>query len=414
MDVQNLRDNYPKLIVYMEESDYSACYTQRVRREIDHILSGADSKNWASYMDIYLEYAKKSSSRHYLRNKLTYLGIIENFDKRGQYPDGRRRQNVIKRGLYHLLSPEFKTVIDCYRASESKRDKKATTIIAESSHGASFLYALQQKGINTVGAITESAVLSVFIGEDDILRRSCSYKKDIAAVFKACIRENPGCSETLTRVLAYLPELRERRKNIQYLKPEETHRIKQALVNGDSGLSLRDRAVGSLALYTGLRCCDIAGLTVNDIDWEKELIRIRQQKTGAPLELPLSVTVGNAVYDYLASERPETECEFIFISENRPYGRLMNGSLGNISNKIMKAANIRQSTGDRRGFHIFRHRVATELLGGGIPQPVISRALGHTSPDSLETYLSADFKHLKECALSIERFPMLEGVFGDE
>jgi integrase len=92
----------------------------------------------------------------------------------------------------------------------------------------------------------------------------------------------------------------------------------------------------------------------------------------------------------------------------------MNGSLGNISNKIMKTANIRQSTGDRRGFHIFRHHVATELLGNDVPQPVISRALGHISPDSLEAYLSADFKHLKECALSIERFPMPEGVFGNE
>ncbi|WP_420828431.1 tyrosine-type recombinase/integrase [Dehalobacterium formicoaceticum] len=93
---------------------------------------------------------------------------------------------------------------------------------------------------------------------------------------------------------------------------------------------------------------------------------------------------------------------------------MLSGSIGNISNKIMKAANIRQSAGDRRGFHIFRHRVATELLGSGVPQPVISRALGHTSPNSLETYLSADFKHLKECALSIERFPMPKGVFVHE
>ena len=60
MNVQNLRDNYLKLIAYMEESGYSACYTQRVRREIDHIFSGVDSKNWASYIDIYLEYAKKN------------------------------------------------------------------------------------------------------------------------------------------------------------------------------------------------------------------------------------------------------------------------------------------------------------------------------------------------------------------
>ncbi len=413
MNTQNLRDNYPKLIDYMERAGYCATYIIKVRREIDYVLSGADSKDWASYTDIYLEYVNKSSSRHYLRDKLNCLGLIERFDNRGQYPDGRRRQQIVKRGLYHLLLPEFKAVVDCYRASESKRNKKATTIIGEASHGASFLYALQQKDINTLGEITEGAVLSVFIGDDNTLRRSCSYKKDIAAVLKACIRENPDCPE-FTRILAYLPELREHRKNIQYLKPDETHQIKQALTNGDSELSLRDRAVGLLVLYTGLRCCDIAGLTVNDIDWEKELIRIRQQKTGAPLELPLSVIVGNAVYDYLTAERSKTECEFIFISKNRPYGRLLSGSIGNISNKIMNTANIRQSSGDRRGFHIFRHRVATELLGSGVPQPVISRALGHTSPDSLEAYLRADFKHLKECALSIERFPMPEGVFANE
>lgn len=413
MNTQNLRDNYPKLIDYMEGAGYSATYIIKVRREINHILSEADSRGWASYTDIYQEYMNKSTSKNYLRNKLNCLGIIERFDNRSQYPDGRQRQQIIKRGLYHLLLPEFKAVVDCYRASESKRNKKATTIVCEASHGASFLYALQQKGIKTLGAITEAAVLSVFIGEDDIIRRSYSYKKDIAAILKACIREKPDCPE-FARILAYLPELREHRKNIQYLKPEETLQIKKALTDEDSLLSLRDRAVGSLVLYTGLRCCDIAGLMVNDIDWEKETICIRQQKTDAPLELPLSVIVGNAIYNYIVSERPEIECKFIFISENRPYGRLLSGSIGNISNKIMKVANIRQNAGDRRGFHIFRHRVATELLGSGVPQPVISRVLGHTSPDSLETYLSADFKHLKECALSIEWFPIQEGVFSNE
>ena len=133
MDVQNLRDNYSKLIVYMEEYGYSNIYIENVRREIKHILSKAASKNWETYTDVYLEYTKKSSSKQYLRNKRTFIGIIEGFDKRGQYPDGRRQQNIIKRGFYHSLKPEFKALIDCYRASESKRDKKATTIIGEAS-----------------------------------------------------------------------------------------------------------------------------------------------------------------------------------------------------------------------------------------------------------------------------------------
>jgi len=411
MDVQNLRDNCTKLIAYMEGSGYNARYIKSVKREVDRILSEADSKGWASYTAIYVECTEKSSSPSYLRNKLTYLGIIEGFDEHSHYPDGRRRQKVVERGKYGRLTPEFKAVIDMYRAVERIRGKKETTIYCESHSATSFLLALQQSGFDTLEKITEEAVLSVFMTREGVLRRSCTYKKNIAAVFKACAAENPG---VYNGILALLPELRETRKNIQYLTPEETVLIKQALKLKNSGLSLRDRAVGTLALYTGLRCCDIAGLTTRDIDWENETIRVRQQKTDVPLELPLSVTVGNAVYDYLTSERPETDCDYVFISQCRPYGRLTNGSLGNISNKMMKAANIRQNVGERRGFHIFRHRIATELLGNGVPQPIISRALGHTSPGSLEAYLSADFTHLKECALSVERFPLPKGVFGDE
>ena len=153
MDVQNLRDNYPKLIAYMEEYSYSACYTQRVRREIYHILSGADSKNWVPYTDIYLEYAKKSSFRHYLRNKLTYLGIIESFDKRGQYPDGRRRQKVVKRGMYHLLSPEFKAVIDCYRAFSLMQALKTAAM--------SFLYEQLRRKMSSSPMKTDNTTASV-------------------------------------------------------------------------------------------------------------------------------------------------------------------------------------------------------------------------------------------------------------
>jgi len=178
-------------------------------------------------------------------------------------------------------------------------------------------------------------------------------------------------------------------------------------------LTLRDKAIGTLALIYGLRCCDIAKLKVDEVDFDAEKISICQQKTAVPIVLPLTATVGNAIYDYAELERPQNGSEFIFLSENRPYGRITEGSIGNIAAKIMAAAGIRQNAGDRKGFHIFRHRLATDLLGNGVPQPIISKITGHTSPDSLETYLSADFVHLKECALSIERFPLRREVFAN-
>jgi len=211
-------------------------------------------------------------------------------------------------------------------------------------------------------------------------------------------------------VLAFLPAFREKRKNIQYLTPEEIVKIKAALASAESSFPLRDKAVGLLVLHTGLRCCDIAGMTMDSIDWSEDLIRVKQQKTDVPIELPLTAVVGNAIFDYITMERQKTELAEIFLSQGRPYHALRSKSFSNLADKIMKAAGIRQENGSRRGFHIFRHHLATALLANGIPQPVISKTLGHTSPRSLDVYLSADFPHLKECSLSVERFPLRKEV----
>ena len=408
MKTQHLEDSYPRLISYMEESGYSRIYINRFKREINRILSLAPIQNWSSYMDIYLGYAKSSSSIDYLRNKRTIIGAIEQFDVFGRYPDGRRRHELYARSSYVSLSEKFKSIIDCYFEVESKRGIKASTIYTESHNAATFLLSLQEKGMNALDEISEEAVLGFFVSSDGTKLRGCSYKKNIAAVFKACEPFFPdgGC----LKVLAFLPAFREKRKNIQYLTPEEIVKIKAALSTEESPLTIRDKAVGLLALHTGLRCCDIAGMTMDSIDWSKDIIRVKQQKTDVPLELPLTAVVGNVIFDYITMERPKTGLDEIFLSQSRPYGAMKSKSFSNVANKIMKVADIRQEKGSRRGFHIFRHHLATALLGNGIPQPVISRVLGHMSTSSLDAYLSADFPHLKECSLSVEGFPLRKEV----
>lgn len=408
MNLQNLRDNYPKLISYMETNGYSKTYIDRFKREIKKILSSTKSRKISCYTDVYLEYTKTSSSPACLRYKRTIIGAIEQFDVHGRYPDRTHRHELFERGAYPLLLPEFKSVIDYYCEAEKKGHKKISTIYTESHNASTFFLALQQMGIDSLIKITEEAVLSIFMSPDGTQLRSRTYKKNITAVLKACI---PYHLETCHRILTFLPALRESRKNIQYLTSEEIQKVKDALTNDENPLTLRDKAIGMLALYTGLRSCDIAGLTLDDIDWNRDLINITQQKTKFPLELPLTAVVGNGIYNYLAAERPHTDSRHLFVSENKPYDRLKSRNIGNVAARIMKVAGIRQSKGDRKGFHIFRHHLATALLGNGVPQSVISRTLGHTSPDSLEAYLSADFSHLKECSISIERFPMLEEVF---
>ena len=412
MNLQNLSERHPELIAYMKDNGYSNDYVERVKREINKIIANADRNGWQSYVDIYRDYANQGASKAALSHKLASLGIIERFDVSGELPDGRTRQRIITQGQEQYLLPEFKHIIDTFRESESRRGaKKPTTIHAQAGAAARFLYALQSAGINSASEITQQSVIEAFMDKDGTPRwgRKCKYVCSI--VLKANVPSDP---KLFNRLMAYLPDLRETRKNIQYLTDEEIISIKRALANENSGLSLRDTAIGILAYNYGLRCCDIAALKLENVDLAGEKISIAQQKTAAPLELPLTIAAGNALYDYVTRERPDNGCEYIFLAETRPFGRLSSSSLTHIAAAIMKAAGVRQNPGDRKGFHIFRHRLATALLGNGIAQPVISKIVGHTSPDSLNTYLSADFVHLKECALSIERFPLRGEVFTGE
>jgi integrase len=161
----------------------------------------------------------------------------------------------------------------------------------------------------------------------------------------------------------------------------------------------------------GLRRCDIAGLKLAAVDFDDDLLYIHQQKTSVPFTLPLTAIVGNAIYDYIEAERPETTCEYLFIAQKRPFGRISSSVINRVIGKIMNAADIRQNDGDRKGAHIFRHRFATKLLANGVPRVVISGLAGHLSPNTLDDYLSADFPKLKQCALSIECFPIRQEVF---
>lgn len=409
MNVENLRNNHPKLISYMETAGYSNDYISRLRREIQWILAEADTRGWDCYNDVYRHYEAIPLSPGKLEKKRAYIGAIMEFDLHGNYPDGKW-SGLVERGAYPKLAPEFKSLIDYYCMAARERGKKESSINTESKNVSAFLLSLQDAGINRLDDITEEAMMPVFVSPDGEQLKSCNYRKFISAVLNVCIPLNPDACK---KALSFLPVTKRVRKNIQYLTPQETHAILDAMDDMSNALTLRDRAIGKLAYYTGLRCCDIAAMDLASIDWGRDLIRIKQQKTEEPLELALTATVGNAIYDYLTNERPPVDCPILFLTQQGPYRGMESSSIWRAAARIMEEAGIRQSKGDRRGFHIFRHHLATTLLGNGVPQAVISGVLGHAVPESVETYLSADLVHLKGCALSIARFPVSEGVFAD-
>lgn len=404
MEEQDLQTRAPILLSYMSEKGYSQIYIDRFRRTIKQVLELRAENPAITYADIYQLSVKKGLATSTLRHKRSILGLIEQFDVKGILPE-HVKTGFLTIKSYDLLSEEFRRAIDIFRIKEPESRKKSATVYHESHNAITFFLALQRLGIRRFEQIEERHILSAFKGY------SCSYKKNVSAVIKCCV---PFFKKGLfLHILSFFPELREKRRNIQYLTEAEVPKIKVALTDMNSGLSLRDKAIGLLAMFTGLRGCDIAGLRFSDVDWTNDFILINQQKTNVPLKLPLRAIVGNAIYDYISNERPICQCEEIFITQTTPYKRLASKAMNSVAKKIMRIANIRQNYGDRKGLHIFRHHFATTLLENGVPQPVISNALGHTSPNSLIAYLSADLVHLKECSLSIGSYPIRKEVFDE-
>jgi len=60
---------------------------------------------------------------------------------------------------------------------------------------------------------------------------------------------------------------------------------------------------------------------------------------------------------------------------------------------------------------LFRRYLASKILENGVQPKVISDILGHLSPESLNPYIDTDIKHLRECGLSIEKYPVGKEVF---
>lgn len=379
-------------------------YNCHIEKDILWIINESSHYAWRSYDDIYQTYVDKWSNKTTLNHKKRRLLVIERFDLESKMPNGLK--HAPKSSAYDSLSAEFKDFIDTYRNLEglgySKKYLKNTSYMV-----CSFLLDLQNKGVNSFKSVTEESVLDVFSSDGKICR-SYNFKYTVEFAFKTCL---PFYGDGIcSRMLSYLPALPHVKKNVQYLTKEEMWRIKSVLEK-DNTLSLQNKAICLLALYTGMRSSDICSLTFKSIDWDNDLIRIKQQKTDAALVLPLRAVVGNAIFDYITKERPKSSADTIFLTVNAPYRRLHSSNLNAICVSIMGKAGIRQNPGDRKGMHLFRHYLATSLLGYGVEQPIISSTLGHQSPSSLAPYLSADFTHLKECALNIERFPVRKEVF---
>jgi site-specific recombinase XerD len=170
---------------------------------------------------------------------------------------------------------------------------------------------------------------------------------------------------------------RERRLPV-VLSREEVQRLFSVIEN------IKHKAMLMVAYDAGLRLSEVRNLQVDDIDSQRNVIRIRQGKGKKDRYTRLSPGLLTLLRDYWRAERPQ-RLLFPGATEHEPYCLT---TPGHILKKLCRKAGINK----RVTMHCLRHSFATHLLEAGTDLRVIQQMLGHANIQTTcrYTHISVD------------------------
>jgi integrase/recombinase XerD len=150
-----------------------------------------------------------------------------------------------------------------------------------------------------------------------------------------------------------------------------------------------------LLVTYSLRAREVAALTLDDIDWRQERLRIPERKAGHSTAYPLSPIVGQAIVDYLQNGRPQTADRHVFFRVVAPPNPITEAAVSS------RAAHYLHKIGisvPRAGSHTLRHTCVQRLVDAEFDLKIIGDYVGHRSTASTEIYTKVAIEHLREVA----------------
>lgn len=167
-----------------------------------------------------------------------------------------------------------------------------------------------------------------------------------------------------------------------------------AVVNRKTAIGRRDYALFLMLATYGIRIGQLCAMTLDDIDWPRQTIKVRAAKGGRDTVLPLRRSVSQALLAYFRGGRPRGRHREIFLRVQAPIGPLS----GNVTAQIRPYAR-RAGVEPPYGPHAWRHACATRMLASGHPLKTIRDILGHTSIESTFIYTKVDVDTVRNAAL---------------
>lgn len=169
-----------------------------------------------------------------------------------------------------------------------------------------------------------------------------------------------------------------------------------AAVDRRSPVGKRDYAILLLLVTYGLRGREVAALTLDDVDWEHERLRVPERKAGHSTAYPLSQIVGEAIVDYLKHARPQGSDRHVFYRAMAPYEPMTAGAVSTRASFYLHKVG---ATVSRPGSHTLRHTCVQRLIDAHFPLKTIGDYVGHGSPESTAIYAKVSVENLREVAL---------------
>jgi site-specific recombinase XerD len=218
----------------------------------------------------------------------------------------------------------------------------------------------------------------------------------IRSFFRYAALQEPTQAALIQRVLA-MPNKRFERRPIDFLVGPEIEAL-LAAPDRSRWPGRRDHALLLLAVETGLRCSELAGLRIESLVLERGA-HVRCLGKGRKERCtPLRKTTVAVLRGWLR-ERAGSPSDPLF--PNARAGQLSPDGVEYIVAKHVATARHRCESLKRKRVtpHVLRHTAAMELLKAGVDRAVIALCLGHESVETTQMYLSADLE-LKERALA--------------
>jgi integrase/recombinase XerD len=161
-----------------------------------------------------------------------------------------------------------------------------------------------------------------------------------------------------------------------------------------SANGLRDLAILIMLVRMGLRCGEVAGLQLDDLDWRHGEVVVRG-KGGRRDRLPLPGDVGQVLVEYLRAGRPRAALDrCVFIRVRAPHSGLTNTGV----TQVVNAAAHRAGLGTIYA-HRLRHSAATTMLAAGAPLTEIGQVLRHRAVLTTAIYAKVDIGALRGLAM---------------